>query len=228
MDSNGPSGVVRVIVLDASGDVGEGQLGWLATELSEANANREPAIVVGQADLNAQIAAGDGAAAAVARTLVTGGASAYFYDAPEQNVTFPLRFGGESIPTFGSGTLGYNKSNSETNGAFIGASGFLLAQVNVASRQANNRATVTARLIPSIAELAMEAHDGTLLRRSQPALFAGLARRPRAGNRSRNSANAPETDPYIPIPSTCVGTACANGLFPEYTFSSRAPTSATS
>ncbi|HEY4428636.1 MAG TPA: hypothetical protein VGN08_10565 [Solirubrobacteraceae bacterium] len=223
VDSTGSAGTVRVIVLDDSTDVGEPQLGWLAEELSAAKAGGEPAIVVGQADLNAQIGAGDGAAAAVARTIVGGGASAYFYDSPEQNVTFPLRSGGESIPTFGSGTLGYVNANAETTGAFLGASGFLLAQVDFAKPLGNNRVAVSARLIPSIGELAMEAKDGTLLRRSQPALFAGLARRPRAGNRSRNSAHVREVDPYIPIPSICRSALCANGLFPEYTFSSSRP-----
>ncbi len=79
----------------------------------------EPAIVVGNADLKAQIEAHDTDAAAVAQILVSAdpsgcrhasdcdGASAYFYDATEQNVTGTLHAGGGSIPTFGSGTLGY-------------------------------------------------------------------------------------------------------------------------
>jgi hypothetical protein len=201
---------------------------WLAAELADAGAHSEPAIVVGQADLNAQIRAGDGAAAAVARILVRGAASAsaYFYNAPESNVSLLLRAGGESIPTFGSGTLGYVRSSAESSGAFLGASGFLLGQVDFSHyERATNRARVTARLIPSIGELAMEPIDGTLLRRSQPALFAGLARRPRAGNRAVKGANpnVRETDPYIPIPSNCVGAVCANGLFPEYTFKSSRP-----
>ena len=44
------------------------------------------------------------------------------------------------------------------------------------------------------AELGIEAKDGTLLRRSAVAQFAGLARRPRAGNRSPNQQVQPETD----------------------------------
>jgi hypothetical protein len=221
IDSSGPAGTVRVIVLDDSASVGEAQRTWLEGQLNDASARGVPAIVLGSADLRAQIAAGDGGAAAVARILLADGASAYFYDSPEQNVTFPLQVGGSSIPTFGSGTLGYTKSNAESSGAFLGASGFLLGQVNVAGRDPRtNRAPVTARLIPSIGELAMEAQDGTLLRRSQAALFAGLARRPRAGNRSTNGVKDRETDPYIPIPSNCVGAVCANGVFPEYTFSS--------
>jgi hypothetical protein len=69
----------------------------------------------------------------------------------------------------------------------------------------------------------LEAQNGTLLRRSNTALFAALARRPRAGNQARNETNHRTTDPYIPIPSSCVGTECANGIFPEYTFTSSNP-----
>ena len=66
--------------------------------------------------------------------LVQDGASAYFFDSPEENVEEPLRFGGESIPAIGSGTLGDVNYQREAGGAFIGASGFLLAEVNVAMR----------------------------------------------------------------------------------------------
>jgi hypothetical protein len=215
---------VRVIVLDDTGDVDTVQLEWLEEELKEAATSAEPAIVVGDADLHAQIAAGDGAAEAVARALIDGGASAYFYYSPEQNVELPLRVGSSSIPSFGSGTLGYVDYQAESQGDFLGASGFLLAQVDVATRNpSTNRAHVSVQLIPNIGELAIEAKAGTLLRRSQPALFDALARRPRAGNRSPNRETAPETDPYIQIPSNCVGVACANGIFPSYTFSSSNP-----
>ncbi|MGA2321019.1 MAG: hypothetical protein ABSG95_09820 [Solirubrobacteraceae bacterium] len=226
LNSEGPAGSVRVIVLDQSsgGDVDPTQLAWLAGELSSAKESSEPAIVIGNADLNAQLAAGDNAASAVAQTLLSGGASAYFYDSPERNVERPLSIGAASIPTFGSGTLGYVNSEAESSGAFLGASGFLLASVDVAERNtATNVAPVHPHLIPNIGELAMEAEDGTLLRRSQAALFDALARRPRAGNRAPNQSTSFETDPYIPIPSNCVGTACAEGLFPEYTFSSSRP-----
>ncbi|HEY2535651.1 MAG TPA: hypothetical protein VGI24_01550, partial [Solirubrobacteraceae bacterium] len=117
--------------------------------------------------------------------------------------------------------LGYVNHVAENSEGFLGASGFLLAQVNIAARDPRtNRAPVEAHLIPNIAQLALEAKDGTLLRRSQSALFDALARRPRAGNRSQNQADRPDTSPYLPIPSNCVGLACANGLFPEYEFSS--------
>jgi hypothetical protein len=219
-----PTETVRVIVLDDTGDVGSAQLAWLEAELRSAKAAHTPALAIGNADLNSQSAAGDGAAAAVARALVNpaASASAYFFDAPEHNVTEKLP--GSSIPAFGSGTLGYVNFLPEQSGAFTGASGFLLGEVEFAQYNAStNVAPVTASLIPNIGELALEAKSGTLLKRSQAALFAGLARRPRAGNVSGPGEVKPETDPYIPIPAECVGTACANGLFPRYKFTSSRP-----
>ena len=116
-----------IVLDDAQRTWGEAQLAWLAAELGAKEhkavggiSEPEPAIVLGSADLNAQIAAGDGAAAeAVAQTLIDGGASAYFYDAPEQNLEQTLR--GSSIPTFGSGTLGYVTAVSADEQDFLGA-----------------------------------------------------------------------------------------------------------
>lgn len=230
LESSGGAGTVRVIALDTTPDADATQLAWLRGQLEGAKAANQPAIVVANADLNAQIAAGDPAAKELARALVGEGsptgawASAYFYDSPERNISAPLQVGSASIPTFGSGTLGYVKSNAESSGAFLGASGFLLGEVDIASRNPKtNVATVTSELIPNIEELALEAKDGTLLHRSQAALFDALARRPRAGNRSANQIASPETDPYIPIPSNCIGSLCANGIFPKYTFTSSRP-----
>ncbi len=225
IDSAGPAGTVRVVVLDDTTDVGQTQLEWLTGRLAAAEAAGVPVIGVGNADLAEQMAAGDPAAAAVVRALVLHGASAYFFDSPEENVQRPLQIGSVSIPSFGSGTLGYVNALAESSGEFLGASGFLLAQADLAARAPHsNRVPVTVRLIPNIGELAMEAKDGTLLRRSQAALFSALARRPRAGNRSPGGAGMqPDTDPYIPIPSTCVGSRCASGIFPEYTFTSSRP-----
>lgn len=222
--SAGVEGTVRVIVLDDTTDVGLTQQTWLEAQLGEAARLGEPAIVVGNANLKAQIAAHDADAAAVAQILVAGDAAAYFYDSPEQNVTEKLQSSGGFIRTFGSGTLGYVNHVAESQGGFIGASGFLLGQVDFGAREPEtNHALVTATLIPNISELALEARDGTLLRRSQVASFSALARRPRAGNRSQNQAERPDTSPYIPIPSNCVGTVCANGLLPEYEFRSSNP-----
>ena len=224
MSSTGAGGTVRVIVLDQSSDVDSTQLAWLKQQLSEASGAKTPAIVVGSADLNAQIAAGDGAAAEVARAIVGGGASAYFYDSPEQNIELPLRVGSESIKTFGSGTLGYVSAVQAAKQEFIGHSGFLLAQVETAARsETNNVAPVTARLIPDIGELALEAKRGVLLHRSQTAFFAALARRPRAGGEAPRNSTINESALYIPIPANCVGSLCANGILPEYEFSSSKP-----
>ncbi len=215
----GEGGTVRVIVLDDSSDVDSVQLSWLAGQLAGAKVIGHPVIVVGDADLNAQIQNGDTAATAVAQALAGGGASAYFYDSPEENVQRPLL--GTEVPSFGSGTLGYVNVANERFGDFHGASGFMLAQVEFATYDpATNIARVTARLIPDIGELALEAVDGILLRRSEPGFFDALARRPRAGARAVNASTQNEVDPYIPIPEECVGRECAVGMFPEYEFSS--------
>jgi len=224
-NSAGQGGTVNVIVLDDSAEVGRAQLEWLTARLTADERSLTPAIVVGYADLDRQIAAGDGAALAVAGALVDHGASAYFFDSPEENVQETLRVGTGSIPAFGSGTLGYVDFLAEQTGHFLGASGFLLAGIDVAARKAgSNRVPVKVKLIPNIGELALEAESGTLLARSKPALFQALARRPRSGNRSPGgSLTRPDTDPYIPIPSNCVGSICASGIFPEYTFTSSRP-----
>ena len=215
----GEGGTVRVIVLDDSSDVDSVQLDWLAGQLAYAKAHETPAIVVGDADLNTRIQNGDTAATAVAQVLAGGGASAYFYDAPEANVQRPLV--GTQVPSFGSGTLGYVNVAGERFGDFHGASGFMLAQVEFATYDpATNIARVSARLIPDIGELALEAVDGILLRRSEPGFFDALARRPRAGGQAINSSQETDVDPYIPIPEECVGRECAVGMFPEYALSS--------
>ncbi len=225
--SVGSTGTVRVIVLDNTADVAAPQREWLAGQLRAAAAQTgaghpEPAIVVGNADLSAQVEAKDEAARRVTETLIKEGASAYFYDAPERNVKKTLSVAGVSgsLPAFGSGTLGYVSYTAESSGAFLGASGFLLGEIDALHPKSNNVASVTVRLIPNIGELALEAKDGTLLRRSQLAEFAALARRPRAGNRAANGSTNVETDPYIPIPSECEGAACAERIVPEYAFTS--------
>jgi hypothetical protein len=216
---------VRVIVLDTTysdENPAEPQPVWLGNELANAAADREPAIVVGNADLQTQINAGNQTAREILAIMIKGGASAYFFDSPEKNVKLALQIGpGESIPTYGSGTLGYINSNEQAQSDFIGASGFLLTEVGNPNER--NIAPVHVSLIPDIGELALEAEQGTLLRRSEPARFQALARRPRAGGDAFNGSRTTETDPYIPIPLNCVGSACAEGLQPEYTFSSSNP-----
>jgi hypothetical protein len=233
--SEGPAGSaqmpVQVIVLDDTGEVQPAQVTWLAGELEKAKAAAVPAIVVGNADLNEQIAAHNAGAEAVARALVTPGAcaSAYFFDAPEENITEPLprgfECGGKPIRAYGSGTLGYVDFQNELSGAFLGDSGFLLAHIASAPNATSNLATVKVELIPNVGELALEAKEGTLLRRSEAALFDALARRPRAGNRTQAGGEAePDTNLYIKIPSTCRGVACETiALLPEYQFTSSNP-----
>jgi hypothetical protein len=211
-------GNVRMIVLDDTTAVGETQLRWLEGELKAAEGH-EPAIVVGNGNLGAPLAAHDGWAEEVVDALIEDHASAYFYDSPEQNASLPLTTEKGSVESFGSGTLGYVQSASQRQKDFIGASGFLLAEVGPLNPRTKVYA-VSAKLIPNVGELALEAEAGTLLRRSQAALFEGLARRPRSGNLAESGTTTPETDPYTPIPDECVGVACANGLLPEYKFSS--------
>jgi hypothetical protein len=247
--STGVSGSVRVIVLDYSASTLEPtQKCWLAEELSRArtipNGSSEgiPAIVIGSRDLTGLSPNVASDRAEVSQLIVTGsppsgctlpgppgGASAYFFDYPEQDRSLRLSAGAQSIPAFGSGTLGYVDTPLASEKDFAGASGFLLASVDVAQRNPQtNVAPVTAGLIPSISELAIDAADGTFLRRSQVALFEGLARRPRAGIRctTQSPPSDPEgctrraPDPYVQIPSVCQGPKCGTAIFPEYSFSS--------
>ena len=227
-----------MIVLDQSTTVGPEQLSWLEGELAGAKGSKEPAIVIGSADVKGAIEArgvAAGPASELATVLVFGHlqppreeheldpASAYFYDAPEENVQKTLTVDGRSVPIFGSGTLGYINVANEQSAAFLGVSGFLLAKVATAERNpVTNAAPVRASLIPNIGELALEAQEGTLLRRSEVASFAALARRPRSGNRSQHGGAGGltlETDPYIPIPSICTP-SCPERVEEEFTFSS--------
>lgn len=227
--SKGGGSAVRVIMLDdasETGEIEEQELKWLEGELEEAARSKLPAIVVGNPDLNAQIEAGNHPDANEAVHILAkenAQASAYFFDAPEKNVRETLR--GTSIPAFGSGTLGYVSSEGENTGTFLGASGYMLAEVETAKREADNKAPVNVQLIPNIAELALEAKSGTILHRSQVAVFAGLARRPRAGNRSaRGGAIHPDTDPYTTLPANCVSAVCeATALLPHFHFESSNP-----
>ena len=221
---------VLVVMLDNSTQVGANQLAWLRGELAGARLRHEAAIVVGSANLNAQEEHGEDNAGEVVQALVSGHASAYFFDAPELNVKLQLH--GSTIPAFGSGTLGYVSVQNAEQQNFIGASGFLLAQVGAYSSAAGvEHAPVSAELIPDIGEgpngeeeLALEAQDGTLLRRSHAAKFAALARRPRAGNTASGESEAGFSYLYTPIPANCVGAVCPEGggvgITPEYAFTS--------
>jgi hypothetical protein len=223
-DSAGSGGTVRVIVLDySSSELAPGELQWLGEQLDAAKGAGIPALVMGSADIvdrEAHNHAADGAA--VAQVLLAHGASAYLFDSPNENRATRVGSGANSIPAFGTGTLGYVRPTARPE-EFLGASGVLLASVNVAQRnRLTNRAPVTATLTPNIAELGLQATDGTLLRRSQVALFQGLARRPSGGSAIlEGQETVPE--PYVPIPEPCVGSGCSQFIAPEFTFTSSNP-----
>jgi hypothetical protein len=249
-DSAGPAGTVRVIVIDNSRgslaasdpyqNPAEPQAPWLARMLADAKARGVPAIVVGSRELNPNLppalnVASD--ASEEAQIMVQGGASAYLYERPEESRTSQIPSGGSvTIPEFGSGALGYRSSISDSfkagqPDALFGTTGYLLVSVEVAKRNpATNVAPVGARLIPLVQEVSLDPVDGTLLRRSAPALFTGLGRRPLAGDRwgpvsaSDGNPNPPGADPYSEFPpKLCVQSDCSSAIQPEYTFTSSEP-----
>jgi len=249
-DSTGPQGTVRVIVIDnsrgslAASDTyqnpAEPQAPWLAEMLADARARGIPAIVVGSRELNPNLppvlnVATD--ASEEAQIMVAGGASAYLYERPEESRSSQIPAGGSTtIPEYGTGALGYRSaiSGSFTPGqpdALFGTTGYLLVSVNVAARNpATNVAPTSARLIPLVQSLSLDPVDGTLLRRSAPALFEGLGRRPIAGDRwgpisaASDSPTPPGADPYSQFPPTqCLQSDCSSRVEPEYTFTSSEP-----
>ncbi|HEY2282354.1 MAG TPA: hypothetical protein VGH60_02250 [Solirubrobacteraceae bacterium] len=248
-DSTGSAGTVRVIVIDNSRgslaasdpyqNPAEPQTPWLAEMLADARARGIPAIVVGSRELNPGLppalnVASD--ASEEAQIMVAGGASAYLYERPEESRASRIPAGAAvTIPELGTGALGYRSAigGSFTPGqpdALFGATGYLLVNVNVAQRNpATNVAPVTARLIPLVQSLSLNPLDGTLLRRSAPALFEGLARRPVSGDRwgpasADGSPNPPGASPYSEFPQPlCLQSDCASAIEPEYTFTSSEP-----
>lgn len=249
-DSAGHGGTVRVIAIDNSAGSlaasdpyqvpAEPQEPWLRAQLRDAKARGVPAIVVGSRDLNTRFVPRSNVASdgdAIARLLVEEGASAYLYERPEEQRITQIPAGAEqTIPAYGTGTLGYRSPIANAQGvdqadALFGDSGYLLLSLDVAKRDPQtNRAPVQGRLIPLVRELSLEAVDGTLLRRSRPALFQGLGRRPLGGDRwgplsaSDGSPNPAGADPYTSFPpALCTQANCATRLSPEYTFTSSDP-----
>jgi hypothetical protein len=220
--SGGAGGTVLVIVLDYStSSLAPGELGWLQEQLEAAQRAGLPAIVMGNADIRAT----GSDHVAVQRVLLEHGASAYLFDSPNENRAGKIAAGSREVPVFGTGTLGYVPPPRRPQ-EFLGASGFLLVNVNVARRNPRtNVAPVTVTLTPNISQLALDATDGTLLRRSQVALFQALARRPLGGSAVIGGFTSGEIapDPYVPIPETCNGPGCSQFIEPEYTFSSSNP-----
>ncbi|MGH2880554.1 MAG: WD40/YVTN/BNR-like repeat-containing protein [Solirubrobacteraceae bacterium] len=249
-DSSGQSGTVRVIVIDNSRgslatsdpyqNPAQAQGPWLAQMLADAKARGIPAIVVGSRELNPSLppalnVASD--AGEEAEIMVQGGASAYLYERPEESRASRIPSGAAvTIPEFGTGALGYRSSISDSfkpgqPDSLFGTTGYLMFSVDVAKRDAaTNVAPVSARLIPLVQSVSLDPVDGTLLRRSAPALFTGLGRRPIAGDRwgpisaSDGSPNPPGADPYSEFPpALCRQSDCSTAIEPEYTFTSSEP-----
>ncbi len=249
-DSSGPGGTVRVIAIDnsrgslAASDLHqnppEAQLPWLEAVLADARAKGIPTIAMGNRSLNPNFTprlnvAEDGTE--VARVLVAGGASAYVFDRPEENRVMQIPAGGATtIPSFGSGTLGYRSQLSGVVGgamadALFGDAGVMVLELDARRRDpSTNRAPVGVRLVPVIQDLALEATDGTLLRRSIPALFSGLGRRPLGGDRWGSASagsgipNPSGASPYTAFPpEPCLVAGCADRVAPEYSFASSDP-----
>lgn len=249
-DTTGPAGTVRVVVIDNSAgsladsdphqNPAEPQQPWLRAVLSDARARGIVSVVVGSRDLNPRArpalnVASDGDE--IAQLLVDEGASAYFFDRPEENRVGAVPAGGAvTIPTFGTGALGYRSptTNAASIGrpdALFGAAAFLLAEVDVARRDpATNRAPVAVRAIPVLESLSLQAVDGVLLRRSRPSLFQGLGRRPVSGDRwgpvgGGDGVPSPAgSDAYTTFPADpCVIQGCSTRIVPEYRFASSDP-----
>jgi hypothetical protein len=238
--SAGPSGgEVQIIVLDfSSGELGETQRLWLKGELEEASKHKIAAIVMGNASLgftlpeqigfnSPPVQAKD--AAAVSKILVEDEASAYLFDYPGANLQTELSYGAKHIAAFGTGTLGYVSPPAPSQADSLGSSGFLLLEVETAVREpgTKNVAHVSAHVEPNIGELALEADDGTLLRRSHVGLFEALARVPPSGRDVVDEASGGVTvlgpAPYEPIPFDCQGSNCADQVPGAYSFSSSNP-----
>jgi hypothetical protein len=244
-ESTGASGgPVQVIVLDySSGVLGSTQEQQLSEALESARQAGRPAIVVGDAALGFALPdegnywkspfhnekpreAAD--AAAVSAILVKGGASAYIFDYPGVNLQTVVSDGSEQIPAFGTGALGYVSSPVVRKSDSLESNGFLLIEVDTSARNAaNDRAPVSAHLELNVSHLALDATDGVLLRRSQVALFEGLARRPAGGDGvydpQSNGMKVLGAIPYDPIPFDCQGANCAYEVPAGYTFTSSDP-----
>jgi hypothetical protein len=226
-DSTGNGGTVRVIVLDyTAAPLPPERQCWLAQQLAAAKAAGAPAIVLGNQAAEPAMAPilVTGQLSGCVEPAAAGGASAYLYEAAlGKNSVGTITSGAASIPAFGSGSLGYHQIPVNVGRAiFAPASGFLLVSVETA-KSVNNVAPVTANLIPSIEDLSLDATEGTLLRRSRPALFRALARRPRAGLRCSSEGGC-QGDPYLQIPPEgCFGGCPRGEIAPAYRFSSSNP-----
>lgn len=251
-NTQGPEGPLRVVVIDNSrGSLAEsdahqvpavpgGQREWLIATLRQARAQGIPTVVMGSRPLgdrgvkriasdpgpgegqlfNYHVRASDGDD--VARLLVEHGASAYLFDAADQNlVTQVPENATETIPAIGSGALGYA-------GSGLTDAGFAMVEFDLANRNpATNRVPVSSKIVPVLEDITLDPRDGTQIRRSSPALFVGLGRRPRAGRQyllpgSILSPERPVIVPYVDIPNeACRRQSCSIDL--DFSFSSSNP-----
>jgi hypothetical protein len=232
-------GPVRLVVIDnaggslasrdGGGNPAQDQAAWLTAVLADAKARGIAVVVSGNRSLDGSDPGAASDASRVATLLRDGGASAYVYDGEGTQRRGAIPFGaGSTIPTFSSGTLGY-RPRLDPEGR--GVPGLLLLELDLATRNAaTNRAPAAVRLIPVLDDLAIDAVDGRLLNRSQPALFQGLGRRPRSGSRwtTAGAGDGDGADAYVSLPSPICGpgtrAACAaTRIDPEVTFTSSDP-----
>jgi hypothetical protein len=244
--STGASGgEVLVIVLSfAAGNLEAGEEAWLEKELKSAREAQDgtgiPAIVMSNDSLDFALPvpdagsaervvnqAKDASAVAAILTNPRAPASAYFFDYPGANVKTVVSYGTRNIPAYGTGTLGYVRPEGQSEGDSLGSSGFLLVEVLTGKTVEANRAEVRVKVVPNIGQLALDATDGVLLRRSQVGLFEALARRPSAGIAINGSGLTGNElfgpDLYDKIPFDCQGPNCADEVAIEYTFTSSNP-----
>ena len=230
-DSHGSGGTVRVIVIDNSrGSLAasdphqnppEPQLPWLTRDARTTRAAEAiPAIVVGSRDLNSRFQPSLNVATdadEVAQLLVDDGASAYFFERPEENRVYPIPSGARAHDPgvrHGHARLPLAAGEHARTGpdAVFGDAGLLLAEVDTAKRDpATNRAPVAVRLLP-VGRRA----DAAGGRRHAPAPLAPVAvpgaRPPAARRRPLGPAvgggdpQPPGSDPYTTLPAQpCAG-----------------------
>jgi hypothetical protein len=215
------------------------QLKWLEDELKAAQEARVPSLVVGNAALGFGLPESIGFdtgpqeakdAASVLEILCKHEASTYLFDYPGANVQTQASCGGaHHLTEIGSGALGYSSPPAPRQTDSLGSSSFVLIEMDTGKRepQFHDVVPVHALVEPDIAQLALDATDGTLLRRSHVGLFDALARIPQSGVSVVKLPNesfiqlGPE--PYEPIPFDCNGPNCADQVPTDYSFSSSKP-----
>ena len=207
-DSHGPEGTVRVVVIDNSlGSLAasdpyqnppEAQLPWLESVLADARAKGIPVIVMGSRSLNTEFQP----EAQRRRRWRPGRAGRWSRAAPRPtSSTGPKRIGrlripsgaAETIPSFGTGTLGYRSDisgvvGSERADSLFGDSGVMVLEIGKPAA-GSNVAGVRVRLIPGD----RRPLAGGDRRHPAAPLAAGALPRPRsapAGRRSLGPASA--------------------------------------